>query len=303
MSASKTSAHLGVFIAVVLAVAWFVCIFAPWNWQSSVGIFVNFYANMLKMEIAEGTAPRILSSASHLFAGKNKVSDALREMLNKPMWMGEGTTELCQPHFDLVLHWCNTWQMVKFGSWGMLGAGVTAACLLLLGALFLWYYANVNATHTGRMGAKLSFILAPVVAIIGFVQYVVLTLDFGLMSAGFMPQMPQRMFDIGFMVCCLLCVLSWLPLAMHSLFVKANPNEKHGPKDDEDMYVNNPAGYNTFPGSGMENPMAQQAWAPAGPPQQEWYGGTGGAPPMPQRVDVAHGGPAAGSAGMGQAAW
>jgi len=294
---------LGVFVAVVLAALWLVCVFAPWNWQSSVGIFVNFYANMMKMEMTKGTAPKILSGVSQLFGGKNKVANALGELLDRPMWMGEGSNELCQPHFNLVLNWCNTWQMVKFGSWGMLAAGVTAACFMLLGALFWWYYANVNATHTGRQGAKLSFILAPLIGNIGLVQYILMTLDFGLMPVAFMPQMPQRMFDIGFMVCCTLCLLSWLPLAMQSMFLKANLNEKHGPKDDEDVYVNNPAGYNTFPGSGMENPMSQQAWAPAGPPQPMYgapeYGGTGGVPPMPQRVDVAHGGPPAGM----QPAW
>jgi len=301
MAASKTGAHLGVFVSVILAVLWLVCMFAPWNWQTSVGLLVNFYANMLKMEMSKGTAPKIMSGVSNLFAGKNKLAEGLGELLDRPMWMGEGTMELCQPHFNLALNWCNTWQMVKFGSWGMLGAGITAAFFLLLGAFSLWYYANVHATHTGRMGAKLSFTLAPLIAIIGLVQYILLTLDFGLMPAAYVPQMPQHMYDVGFMVCCTLCLLSWLPLAMHTMFVKANPNEKHGPKDDEDMYVNNPGGYNTFSASGMDNPMAQgwdqqQGWAPAGPAQQV-YGGTGGAPPMPQRVDAAHGGPVGGMHG------
>lgn len=310
MAASKTGAHLAIFVAVILAVLWFVCIFAPWNWQTSVGLFVNFYANMMKMEISKGTAPKIISGVSNLFAGKNKIADGLSELLDKPMWMGEGTMELCQPHYNLALNWCNTWQMVKFGSWGMLSAGVTAACFLLLGAFSLWYYANVHATHTGRMGAKLSFILAPVIACIGLIQYILLTLDFGMMPVAFVPQMPQRMFDIGFMVCCTLCLLSWLPLAMHAIFMKTDPDEKHGGKDDMDMYVNNPAAsYSTFPASGMADPMVQQGWTPAGAPQQmyggappQMYGDTGGnAPPMPQRVDVAHGGP---MPGMGQTpAW
>jgi len=285
---------MGVFVAVVLAALWFVCIFAPWNWQSSVGLFVNFYANMLKMEITQGTLPKAASLVSNLFAGKNQLAEGLHEFLDKPMWMGEGTTVLCQPHWQWM-NWCNTWQMVKFGSWGMLGTGVTAACFLLIGAGFLYYYANVHATHTGRMGAKFSFILAPLSATIGLVQYIVLTLDFGLMPAAYMPQMPQRMYDIGFMVCATLCLLSWLPLMMQTMFVKTNVYEKHGPADDEDMYLNNPAAYNTFPASGMDNPMAQQGWAPAGAPQQAHA-------PMPQRVDVAHGGPPS-APGMGGPAW
>lgn len=309
MAASKTGAHLGVFVAVILAVLWFVCIFAPWNWQTSVGLFVNFYANMMKMEIQKGTLTKVAAFTSQMFAGKNKVADALSELLDRPMWMGEGTNEMCQPLYNVALNWCDTWQMVKFGSWGMLSAGVTAACFLLLGAFSLWYYANVHSTHTGRMGAKISFILAPLIACIGLIQYIVLTLDFGMMPAAYVPQMPQRMFDIGFMVCCALCLLSWLPLAMHTMFMKTDPNEKHGAKEDMDMYVNNPAGnYNTFPASGVDYQMEQQGWAPGGaPPQmygeapQQMYGDTGGAaPPMPQRVDAAHGG----QPGMGQTpAW
>lgn len=285
---------MSVFVAVVLAALWFVCIFAPWNWQSSVGLFVNFYANMLKMEITKGTAPKIISFSSQLFAEKNTLAKTLSDILDRPMWMGEGTTELCQPHWNL-LNWCNTWQSVKFGSWMMIATGVIAACFLLFGAGFLWYYANVHATHTGRMGAKLSFILAPSAAVVGIVQYIVLTLDFGLMPAAFVPQMPQRMYDIGFMVCCTLCLLSWLPLLMQTMFVKTDVYEKHGPTDDEDMYLNNPAAYNTFPASGMNNPMSGPGWAPADAPQQ-------GYAPMPQRVDVAHGGPPS-APGMGGPAW
>jgi len=291
-----------VFVSVVLAVLWQVCIFAPWNWQSSVGLLVNFYANMLKMELTQGTAPKILSGLSNLASPKNKLSQELHDLLDKPMWMGEGTNELCQPHFNIILNWCNTWQMVKFGSWFMMGAGVSASLFLFLGACFLWYYANVHATHTGRMGAKLSFVLAPVLAVVGLVQYVILTLDFGLMPASFMPQMPQRMFDVGFFVCCTLCLLTWLPLAMQAIFSKTNPGEKPRSNDDEDLYLNNPAAYNTFPESGMQNPM-QQGWAPAGPPGQAY-----GSAPMPQRVDSAHGGPPASgmggpAPGMGGAAW
>merc|ERR1719444_284722 len=92
------------------------------------------------------------------------------------------------------------------------------------------------------------------------------------------------------------------PLAMQAIFSKTNPGEKPRSNDDEDLYLNNPAAYNTFPESGMQNPM-QQGWAPAGPPGQAY-----GSAPMPQRVDSAHGGPPASgmggpAPGMGGAAW
>mmetsp|Transcript_5844 Transcript_5844/g.16965 ORF Transcript_5844/g.16965 Transcript_5844/m.16965 type:complete len:309 (-) Transcript_5844:54-980(-) len=307
--ASKIFANVGAAVSAAISVLWIICITCPGRWISSVSLILDFQASLLVVHSSAGTATTGALMVSRLFTSK-ETWKAVKGFINKDQWWEDAMHEFCSQVLEFHFGWCTTWTLAAYASWAMLALGFMTAVAFMIGSGFMYYYANVKATKTGRVSCKTCFIVAPVLATVGLLQYTLLTLDFGHdklnASVGFHA---ISMFGPSYVFACCLLVFSFIPVYSMSVFFRADPLEKeHADSDSDDaQYFSQKANGQAYGGygaaAGMLQPQSSQfAYSNAQQGQQQYAG-------QPQSWGPNWNQPASGdgrwgaSPGFGQAAW
>mmetsp|Transcript_12528 Transcript_12528/g.29415 ORF Transcript_12528/g.29415 Transcript_12528/m.29415 type:complete len:226 (+) Transcript_12528:340-1017(+) len=155
--------------------------------------------------------------------------------------METAVQQLCMPGVDTIWKWCDTWMMVKVGSLIMVLFGFMLVGLLASGGACMYYYAYHHSTYNGRMAALVCFIAAPACAVVGLLQYTVLTYQMGSGEREFVET--EASYGPGFFFACTLTIFTFVPLYIQVTFSKADLFEKYSDDDEIDTGVVYASGY------------------------------------------------------------
>jgi len=276
--ASSLVANVSCGLSVLVGLLWLIGITASWNWVSSQSMLVGFQANLLTVYTSKGSASTVMSWAGRALGAKQKMNK-FDKMMDQSLWYEDALVQFCGTGMQTVFKWCNNWTMVTYASWAMFAYGAVTSLLLLMGAGFMYYYANVHATETGRMCCKTCFVGAPIVATLGMLVYTCFTWDFGKDELKiFQSMQAQAMYGKGYIIAWVLTMMSSAPLYATMVFLRQDPLEKKcGEADEEQQFAGSSAAYY---GGADPSLQAQQHYsqAPQGGMQQAYSGGYSQAP-------------------------
>jgi len=227
-------ANISSGLAGALSLLWLIsiCICSS-RWISSQSTLVSFRASLLTVYISKGDATSIASWLGSLMAPQSvKQFDTI---LEKSLWYEDALSTFCSSGLDAAFRWCSNWTLVVYSSWFMFVMGFFTSALLMTGGGFMYYYASVKATATGRTVCRTSFALAPCFAMVGLIVYTCCTLEFGTASGVAGIGKAQKHLGLAYWWAWVLALLSILPLYLMLVFLRVDPLEKKsGERWEED---------------------------------------------------------------------
>lgn len=248
MAVRLAVANGGAVLAAFFGLLWVVIVTCGFTWISSVSILVDFHVTILSVTATEGTITGLVKLTAKMFKPHKRF---FKSFFGKTIWLEDVRDTFCAG-LGKTLQWCDMWEMVIYSSYFMCFAGVVCGITLASGGFLVYYYANNHATESGRLAARYCFIGAPVLALLGLLQYTGFTQEFGQMSAVDMgPMKAQSMYGAGYLFAWVLFIFSWVPLYMLTLFLRGDALEKrHWDAEEKEAIFGDqkqPAqGYTTF---------------------------------------------------------
>lgn len=197
-------------MCLVCSLMWTIAIFVPGGWQishiyHSIKLETCLYHVRVSKDILASAAswiiPKQMSAIKSIVDGLSTGTYGLAEMRDK----------LCV----FSNSYCDSWQMLHFGSMMMLFMGVVTIILLWVTAGMLFYFFHQEATETGRKFIRIFLILGPSIGLTAFLLYFLLSMSFG-------DNDQSLNYGFAFFLCLFANMLNFVPMTIFESCVNKN---------------------------------------------------------------------------------
>lgn len=249
------------FVSGALGVFWLVVIFIPSNWQTKEAAAISTFS--LGLFTLESDHTFVTQALSFLLAKYRRAFDKLHEGTHTISDMKEHICSISGVWAATVGQdgSCDIWTKLYFGSWMMAVMAVFASLFFFLGAGFAYHYWKHEAREQIRLWIRLFFISGPAASLLGMIIYTSGAWNFSgwLNSFG----EPTSSWGCVYMLCCVVSVLSFVPIVLNETLAKASWMEEGNEfraqlrKDEREAALNAPyqGGYGAMGGGPQMGPM------------------------------------------------